>query len=69
MHFIGGHGETGTIDTSPLCVRQASATKSYTLLSWSHGCGRRRNLLVNSNCDLKICDYGLARGTFPEEDL
>ncbi|CAE8600030.1 unnamed protein product, partial [Polarella glacialis] len=20
-----------------------------------------RNLLVNSNCDLKICDYGLAR--------
>ena len=20
-----------------------------------------RNLLVNSNCDLKICDFGLAR--------
>jgi len=28
-----------------------------------------RNLLVNSNCDLKICDYGLARATFQEEDF
>eukprot|EP00403_Amphidinium_massartii_P000743 CAMPEP_0178379650 /NCGR_PEP_ID=MMETSP0689_2-20121128/5054_1 /TAXON_ID=160604 /ORGANISM="Amphidinium massartii, Strain CS-259" /LENGTH=403 /DNA_ID=CAMNT_0019999763 /DNA_START=41 /DNA_END=1252 /DNA_ORIENTATION=+ len=28
-----------------------------------------RNLLVNSNCDLKVCDYGLARGTFPEEEF
>jgi len=26
------------------------------------------NLLVNSNCDLKICDFGLARGILPEED-
>ena len=25
-----------------------------------------RNLLVNSNCDLKICDFGLARPNFPE---
>ena len=24
-----------------------------------------RNLLVNSNCDLKICDFGLARVEFP----
>lgn len=24
------------------------------------------NLLVNSNCDLKICDFGLARGISPE---
>ena len=23
-----------------------------------------RNLLVNSNCDLKICDFGLARPLF-----
>jgi len=23
-----------------------------------------RNLLVNSNCDLKICDFGLARAAF-----
>ena len=23
-----------------------------------------RNLLVNSNCDLKICDFGLARPFF-----
>jgi len=28
-----------------------------------------RNLLVNSNCDLKICDYGLARVNFPEGDF
>jgi len=26
-----------------------------------------RNLLVNSNCDLKICDYGLARVRYPDE--
>jgi serine/threonine protein kinase len=26
------------------------------------------NLLVNSNCDLAICDYGLARGMPPEND-
>ena len=25
-----------------------------------------RNLLVNSNCDLKICDFGLARATIPD---
>ena len=24
-----------------------------------------RNLLVNSNCDLKICDFGLARANIP----
>jgi len=27
------------------------------------------NLLVNSNCDLKICDFGLARGIPDEQDL
>lgn len=26
------------------------------------------NLLVNKNCDLKICDLGLARG-FDDEDV
>ncbi|CCI46282.1 unnamed protein product [Albugo candida] len=26
------------------------------------------NLLLNSNCDLKICDFGLARGVEPEAD-
>lgn len=25
-----------------------------------------RNLLVNSNCDLKICDFGLARAVIPD---
>jgi mitogen-activated protein kinase 1/3/mitogen-activated protein kinase 6 len=28
-----------------------------------------RNLLVNSNCDLKICDYGLARVKFANEEF
>eukprot|EP00930_Biecheleria_cincta_P067788 TRINITY_DN5466_c0_g5_i1.p1 TRINITY_DN5466_c0_g5~~TRINITY_DN5466_c0_g5_i1.p1 ORF type:complete len:400 (-),score=80.06 TRINITY_DN5466_c0_g5_i1:120-1319(-) len=28
-----------------------------------------RNLLVNSNCDLKICDYGLARMTWSRTDF
>lgn len=27
------------------------------------------NLLVNSNCDLKVCDLGLARGILPEDEL
>ena len=27
-----------------------------------------RNLLVNSNCDLKICDFGLARANIPYFD-
>ncbi|CAH0487216.1 unnamed protein product [Peronospora farinosa] len=26
------------------------------------------NLLLNSNCDLKVCDFGLSRGVTPEED-
>ncbi|KAF0686181.1 Aste57867_21967 [Aphanomyces stellatus] len=26
------------------------------------------NLLLNSNCDLKVCDFGLARGVEPDED-
>merc|ERR1719155_398186 len=28
-----------------------------------------RNLLVNSNCDLKICDFGLARVNFTEMEF
>ena len=27
------------------------------------------NLLVNSNCDLKICDFGLARGVAEDTEL
>ncbi|KAI9921737.1 hypothetical protein PsorP6_000132 [Peronosclerospora sorghi] len=26
------------------------------------------NLLLNSNCDLKVCDFGLSRGVTPDED-
>jgi len=26
------------------------------------------NLLLNSNCDLKVCDFGLARGVIPDEE-
>lgn len=25
-----------------------------------------KNLLINGNCDLKICDFGLARALIPE---
>jgi len=28
-----------------------------------------RNMLVNANCDLKICDFGLARVSFPEREF
>ena len=27
------------------------------------------NLLVNSNCDLKVCDFGLARGVYDNEQM
>jgi len=27
------------------------------------------NLLVNSNCDLKVCDFGLARGVLDENEM
>jgi hypothetical protein len=24
---------------------------------------------VNSNCDLRICDFGLARGVLPDDEI
>ena len=27
------------------------------------------NLLVNSNCDLKVCDFGLARGVLDDDEM
>ena len=41
-------------------------------LKYIHSCNvlhrdlKPSNLLVNSNCDLKICDFGLARGTYDD---
>ena len=41
-------------------------------LKYTHSAGiyhrdlKPRNLLVNSNCDLKICDFGLARADIKE---
>jgi serine/threonine protein kinase len=37
----------------------------YSLSLTAVACGQPSNLLVNSNCDLKICDFGLARAVRP----
>ena len=43
-------------------------------LKYIHSCNvlhrdlKPSNLLVNSNCDLKICDFGLARGIYGDDD-
>lgn len=43
-------------------------------LKYIHSCNvlhrdlKPSNLLVNSNCDLKICDFGLARGVYDDQE-
>ncbi len=45
-------------------VQPPHACTAWVSLARSPGCAQKpSNLLVNANCDLKICDFGLARST------
>lgn len=68
------HQERATSNLRTLQVLPLSIAQRPQIHSFCSNCPQRsrnngfiqkpRNLLVNSNCDLKICDFGLARPLF-----
>eukprot|EP00928_Gymnodinium_smaydae_P090009 TRINITY_DN73874_c0_g1_i1.p1 TRINITY_DN73874_c0_g1~~TRINITY_DN73874_c0_g1_i1.p1 ORF type:complete len:405 (+),score=93.78 TRINITY_DN73874_c0_g1_i1:96-1310(+) len=57
-----------TDDHSAFFLYQILRGMKYVHSAWViHRDLKPRNLLVNSNCDLKICDFGLARARFSDQ--
>jgi len=70
IHRYGGERGCGENDTAYSTTFLDSCC-THILLLLCVSCGvhsdlKPRNLLVNSNCDLKICDFGLARVDEPD---
>jgi len=57
-------GARGYLTTPPICPRvsRLRGLKAIHSCAVLHRDLKPSNLLVNKNCDLKICDFGLARG-------